>query len=221
MRINYNWLAKTLVVLSVGFILSGCFTTMLVKHTDTGRGTLNEWKSDTITGLSQAQDRDGNKGYVFVGNTFDYLLTEGTDNLVKLLNDPKIERRDIEVIGITKFIIKNGRKKFDGQLTLRYMWKSEDVKKTLNSYGFVCADDTCLLELSRLSGTVHRKNINRNYSQQLTFYHPFTIGFYEYKTRGASKGFSEVMTPVTLTLDVITSPLQILGLGIIVLAEEI
>lgn len=38
---------------------------------------------------------------------------------------------------------------------------------------------------------------------------------------GALKGFSEVLTPVTLTLDVITSPLQISGLGIMVVSEAI
>lgn len=44
----------------------------------------------------------------------------------------------------------------------------------------------------------------------LTFYHPFTVGFYEYKTSHIPEFVTNGLLPITITLDVVTSPLQIL-----------
>ena len=42
-------------------------------HTAKGSSGKYQSQSDTITGLSQAKDSNGTKGYVFVGESLDYL----------------------------------------------------------------------------------------------------------------------------------------------------
>lgn len=56
-----------------------------------------QWRSDTIKGLSLAEDNGGTKGYVFVGESLDYLLTTGGGEVVKMLNDPAIHGERITV----------------------------------------------------------------------------------------------------------------------------
>ncbi|ENV4731786.1 hypothetical protein ACFKFT_004351, partial [Escherichia coli] len=45
----------------------------------------------------------------------------------------------------------------------------------------------------------------------MAFYHPFKVRFYEYYSpRGIPDGVSAALLPVTVTLDIITAPLQFL-----------
>ncbi|AHA68292.1 Hypothetical protein Asd1617_05465 [Shigella dysenteriae 1617] len=48
-------------------------------------------------------------------------------------------------------------------------------------------------------------------SKVMAFYHPFKVRFYEYYSpRGIPDGVSAALLPVTVTLDIITAPLQFL-----------
>jgi len=214
MSVNYKWLAKVLVVPSLCLTLTGCFTMMLGINSEP-TSKLKQWKSDIITAVSLAQDNEGNKGYVFVGKTFDYLLTDGGDNVVKLLKDPRIDRHNLSVVDMTKFIIEGGKKQFNGDLTLKFQWKTEEAKQIAISYGFYCYGERCLHTLSGLKGTIHKKNKKQDYSQVLEFYHPFNVEFYAYKTSGIPRGVAKVLAPVAVTLDIVTSPLQLLGFSIV------
>ena len=60
---------------------------MLGSHTASRSSGKYQSQSDTITGLSQAKDSNGTKSYVFVGESLDYLITDGGDDIVKMLND--------------------------------------------------------------------------------------------------------------------------------------
>lgn len=214
MKINYSWLGKSLVVLSLSIMLSGCLSLVLLKNSNS-HTTKERWKSDSIIGLSAGKDNDGNEGYVFVGKTFDYLLTSGAESVVKLLQDPKIDRHNLQAVDIAEFIISGNKKKFEGVLTLKYTGETQDVKQVLTDYGFYCTEQSCTKKLDNLQGTIHKKNTKQDYSQVLTFYHPFTVGFYEYKTSGMQEGFTRALLPITMTLDVVTFPLQILALSVI------
>ncbi|MBB6976833.1 hypothetical protein HEN91_007550, partial [Escherichia coli] len=58
---------------------------------------------------------------------------------------------------------------------------------------------------------IHEKNKNMDYSKVMAFYHPFKVRFYEYYSpRGIPDGVSAALLPVTVTLDIITAPLQFL-----------
>ena len=178
MNANYARIIKTLLALSLSAMLSGCFSIVLAVNSKPGR-QLKEWKSDTVTGLSLAQDSAGTQGYVFVGKEFDYLLTSGVDNIVSLLKSPDIDRRDLQVSNVAKFIINNDKKQFTGELTLQYRWKTQEAKQTAIRYGFACSASLCLQKLSDLKGSVHKKNDQQDYSQALVFYHPFKVAFYQ------------------------------------------
>ncbi|MTH47833.1 YidX family protein [Intestinirhabdus alba] len=214
MNANYARIAKTVMVLLFSYMLSGCFSIMLAVNSKPGR-QLKEWKSDTVTGLSLAQDRAGTQGYVFIGKGFDYLLTSGVDSIVNLLKSPDIDRHDLQVSNVAKFIIDNDKKQFTGDLTLQYRWKTQEAKQTAIRYGFACSASLCLQKLSGLKGSVHQKNNQQDYSQALVFYHPFKVAFYQYKRTGMPAGVTNALIPVALTLDIVTSPVQLLGIGII------
>ncbi|MEH0703780.1 hypothetical protein HPO94_15325 [Citrobacter portucalensis] len=89
--------------------------------------TMEKWETDTVIGLSSGKDNDGNEGYVFVGKTFDYLITSGVESVVKLLQDPQIDRHNLQAVDIAKFIISDNKKVFKGVLTLKYTGETQDV----------------------------------------------------------------------------------------------
>ncbi|WP_407198319.1 YidX family protein [Citrobacter portucalensis] len=209
MNIKYSWLVKSLVVSSLSVMLSGCLSFMWLKAGDP-HTTMEKWETDTVIGLSSGKDNDGNEGYVFVGKTFDYLITSGAESVVKLLQDPQIDRHNLQAVDIAKFIISDNKKVFKGVLTLKYTGETQDVKQVLTGYGFDCSAHYCTKNLSKLQGTIHKKSTKQDYSQMLTFYHPFTVGFYEYKTSHIPEFVTNGLLPITITLDVVTSPLQIL-----------
>ncbi|MCU6681194.1 hypothetical protein M8320_04095 [Leclercia sp. H6W5] len=133
-----------------------------------------------------------------------------------MLQDPAFDRRNLEVVNPAKFIIRRSIKQFDGSLSLKYSPKSEEERKAAKAYGFACSKQTCSMPLYDLKGTIHQKNDKQDYSQILTFYHPFKLGFYEYKTSGLSQGVGKALLPFTITLDIVTSPLQLIAFSIIV-----
>lgn len=215
MKINFGGFVKTIVVTSACFALSGCLTLMLESNSGGRYTAKTTWSKDTITGLSLAQDSNGKKGYVFVGKEFDYLLSEGADNVVKLLKDPKINRKDLQVAGDAEFVLNSGKKKFSGSLILKYDWTTEEAKQAVEGYGFSCKEKHCLYRVSNLKGSIHQKNKQEDYSQVLAFNHPFNVGFYKYETSGMPKGVKTLLLPVTITLDIVTLPLQLLTLTVI------
>jgi len=135
--------------------------------------------------------------------------------VVNLLKEPKIDRHDLDVSNVAEFIIRSNKKQFNGELTLRYLWKTEEAKQLAINYGFSCSAERCLQTFSGLKGTIHKKNKKQDDSQVLKFYHPFNVEFYAYKTSGIPRGVAKVLAPVAVTLDIVTSPLQLLGFSIV------
>lgn len=209
MQASIHGVIKFIIISATAISLSGCLSYSVISNTSSGNTVQKEWRSDTITGLSLAADSNGTKGYVFVGESLDYLLTEGGEGVIKLLNDPEIKRQNIQVSGMTKFILSSGRKSFRGALTLNYIWDNVEEKERVARYGFICDTQKCTLALSNLKGTIHKKSRKADYSSMMAFYHPFKVGFYEYKSSGGiPQGLSTALLPVTVTLDIVTLPLQ-------------
>ena len=88
MKLNFKGFFKAAGLFPLALMLSGCISYALVSHTAKGSSGKYQSQSDTITGLSQAKDSNGTKGYVFVGESLDYLITDGADDIVKMLNNP-------------------------------------------------------------------------------------------------------------------------------------
>lgn len=142
---------------SLAFALTGCITWGLVSNT-ASRPHAEQWRSDTIKGLSLAEDSNGTKGYVFVGESLDYLLTTGGGEVVKMLNDPAIHGERITVSDNAKFILSSSNKKFSGAITLYYDWNNEEDKALATQYGFICDTRRCTWMLDGLKGSIHQKN---------------------------------------------------------------
>lgn len=95
---------------------------------------------------------------------------------------------------------------------MTYAWVDEKDKLAAVGYGFICADGAvnCTLSVMDLKGTIHQKNKEQSVTQQLSFYHPFTVEFYQYQRSMSGAKFGRVLLPVTLALDIVTMPLQLL-----------
>ncbi len=230
MKLNLKGFFKAASLCSLAFALTGCITWGLVSNTASrphaeqlqavhmpsngGQTRLRVYapmSSDTIKGLSLAEDSNGTKGYVFVGESLDYLLTTGSDEVVNMLNDPAIHGERITVSDNAKFILSSSNKNFSGAITLYYDWNNEEDKALATQYGFICDTRRCTWMLDGLKGSIHQKNKKADYSNVMVFHQPFTVGFYEYKaTDGVPHGLVNALLPVTLTLDIVTSPLQFL-----------
>ncbi|MEQ5393486.1 hypothetical protein ABN236_15565 [Proteus sp. fly-1013] len=194
-------------------ILSGCFSFGLLYTT--GRDPeyqKSNWGSDTIIALSLANDINGNTGWVFVGENFDYLLSSGVDNMVSMLKDPVIFRDRIIVEQQAQFVIDPKRKEFSGRMELNYHCTEEKDKMAIIKYGFSCNDNTkmCSILIQNLVGTIHKKNKEQDITYLMQFYHPFKVEFYQYKQNFFGPRSARVLLPVTLALDIVTSPLQYL-----------
>lgn len=109
MKLNFKGFFKAAGLCSLAFALTGCITWGLVSNT-ASRPHAEQWRSDTIKGLSLAEDSNGTKGYVFVGESLDYLLTTGGDEVVNMLNDPAIHGERITVSDNAKFILSSSNK---------------------------------------------------------------------------------------------------------------
>ena len=180
MKLNFKGFFKAAGLFPLALMLSGCISYALVSHTAKGSSGKYQSQSDTITGLSHAKDSNGTKGYVFVGESLDYLITDGADDIVKMLNDPALNRHNIQVADDARFVLNAGKKKFTGTISLYYYWNNEEEKALATHYGFACGVQHCTRSLENLKGTIHEKNKNMDYSKVMAFYHPFKVRFYEY-----------------------------------------
>lgn len=206
-------MVRLISILLISSMLSGCFSFGLLYTT--GRDPdyhKSNWGSDTIIALSLANDINGNTGWVFVGENFDYLLNSGGDNIVSMLKDPVIFRDKIIVEQQAQFIIDPKRKEFSGRMELNYRWTVEKDKIEITKYGFSCNDNTkmCSVLIQDLVGTIHKKNKEQDITYLMQFYHPFKVEFYQYKSNSFGAKTARVLLPVTLALDVVTLPLQYL-----------
>lgn len=187
----------------------------LSDHIDSKEGGITEYNSDTIVGFSAGVDSNSQQGWVFVGTSFDYMLTGGGDKIVAVLKSEYIDRHDFNIFDVGQFYISKDKKHFSGNIRLRYKinhdLNTDKTRDTLIANGFRCDDgskiEICETSLGNLQGSIHAKNKKQDNSQILTFYHPFTVTFY------ADNGLSaaRALYPITIVTDVVTSPLQLIG----------
>lgn len=213
---RYNIKLVTVRLIFISFVcsvLSGCLSFNLILATDHEAGyRKSDWGSDTITAFSLANDSNGDTGWVFVGEKFDYLLSKGGDNIVTILKDPVILKDKITVKKPTQFIIVPEKKEFSGKIQLHYRWTNNEDRFAILNYGFTCnyTSGICLLLIEDLVGTIHQKDKEQDRTHLMQFYHPFKVEFYQHKPNPFGPKTARVLLPVTLALDIVTSPLQYL-----------
>lgn len=121
--------------------LSACATTMLsntlpdeTSHTET-----NILAKDQILALGQAVQNQQQQGLVFVGRDFNYLMTEGNTELLKLLKTIPAEQRSL--INPTPLVLTmEDANHFSGFLKIQYNTRIEELspqqKVQLKALGF-------------------------------------------------------------------------------------
>lgn len=201
-----------LAIVSTG-LLSGCMTMMLDDSTQGISSTSKKWRSDEIRGLSLAENTNGEKGWVFIGRSFDYLLYKGGDEIINLLNNKNIHREQLSVDEHANFAIDTSKKNFTGLLKINYQAQNEDDKKQILEKGFSCIKNDCQRTYNGLEGTIHKKNVEQDPRKIMKFYHPFTVEFVKYQY--SSNQGKWILAPFTVALDVVTAPLQLLAFSII------
>ncbi|MCZ5703520.1 hypothetical protein O5462_06935 [Escherichia coli] len=210
MKLNFKGFFKAAGLCSLAFALTGCITwdwfpILQAVHMPSNGG---QTRLRVYRWLKTVTVR---KAMFLLVNRWTILLTTGGGEVVKMLNDPAIHGERITVSDNAKFILSSSNKKFSGAITLYYDWNNEEDKALATQYGFICDTRRCTWMLDGLKGSIHQKNKKADYSNVMVFHQPFTVGFYEYKaTDGVPRGLVNALLPVTLTLDIVTSPLQFL-----------
>lgn len=214
-------LTRTIVWGALIFMLSGCGTVMLHEKIDSEEHNSHQFSTDKIIGLSLAQDSNSQKGWVFIGEHFDYLLTSGGDDIAAIINSEELDRHNLTVTYAGHFAISGNKKTFTGEIPLNYHYHTGDdakkVREILTAKGFTCYDNKgtdgdCTSFLQNLKGSIHAKNKNQDNSKILMFYKPFEVGFYTSSGISASR----LLYPVTVAVDAVTLPLQLIGVVVVV-----
>lgn len=135
----YKILSLFLVTSCLG--LSGCATTLLdqtfpKESTQTTSITL---KQDQIIALGQAVQNQTEQGLVFIGKDFNYLMTDGSAQLLTLLNAIPAEQRSLTSPSPLVLTMEDPNH-FNGVLQIRYNTRMVDLdqkqKVLLKSLGF-------------------------------------------------------------------------------------
>ncbi|MGR7195821.1 hypothetical protein ACU63M_06745 [Klebsiella aerogenes] len=195
----------------------GCATRALNNQIQSKESGRTEYNSDKIVGLALGKDSSHQQGWVFIGEHFDYLLTSGGEGIVAMLKSKDIDRQLIEIRNVGQFYISKDHLSFSGNIHLNYNKRdiNAKTKQVLEDNGFTCYGDNssygpCYAYIGNLKGSIHKKNKAQNNADILFFHKPFTVTFY------ADNGLSgaRALYPVTIAIDVVTSPLQLLGTAI-------
>lgn len=123
------------------FVLGGCATALLDSTfpKETTHTQAINLQSDQIIALGQAVQNQKEQGLVFIGQDFNYLMTDGSTELLKLLKAIPVEQRSIT--SPTPLVLTmDDANHFRGVLQIRYNTAMVDLKQTqkdlLKSLGF-------------------------------------------------------------------------------------
>ncbi|WP_336220381.1 hypothetical protein [Citrobacter amalonaticus] len=219
-NVNVN-VCRFLFLLLLTLNLSGCLTYSLHEMIGDGKRQHTTYSNDEIVGFSKGIDSNKKEGWVFIGRNFDYLLSSGGESIISILNDDTIDKKNLTASAGGSFAITENGSSFTGNIYVEYQSATpiiDTVRNSLKNYGFHCyADNAC--ELVRfLSGNIHKKNTQQDNSKILIFHQPVKIEFYKTKMSISPAAAGVILYPATIAADVITSPLQLIGLPLVGIA---
>ncbi|MEX5411781.1 hypothetical protein [Atlantibacter hermannii] len=209
---------KLLLLFVLCSFLSGCLTSALSKKIGDGKDISLSYSNDDIVGFSKGVDNNKKEGWVFIGKNFDYLLASGGDVIVDILSDDDIDKKYLTAQGSEKFVISNDGRSFTGNISIYYKSENlnDDVRRSLRRHGFNCfTSNKCELAVRFLSGRIHNKNPHQDINKVLMFHNPVHIEFYKETTTTSPAVAGAVLYPVTIAADIVTSPLQLIGVPVV------
>lgn len=214
MRINKISTASILFITSL--FLGGCNTNELKNSIHDEESYNYSFSSDKIIGLSAGISHEDQKGWVFIGEHFDYLVTTGVNGIVTLLKNKNVDTSRITISPPPKFIITDDND-FTGEMTLTYDYPEHDqaLKLALISSGFNCDDNArhlqCWSDILHLKGSIHNKNKTEDAGKIIYFHKPFAVTFYKKSGYSAKRA----LYPVAIAADIVTFPIQLIGVAIL------
>lgn len=215
MRLNKISTASILFITSL--FLGGCNTSGLNDSINNEESHNYAFSSDKIIGLSAGISHEDQKGWVFIGEHFDYLVTTGVNGIVTLLKNKNIDTSRITISSPPNFIIDDDNE-FTGEMTITYDYPEHDqaLKLALISSGFNCDVDAmrlhCWSKILRLKGSIHNKNKSEDTGKIIYFHNPFTVTFYKNSGYSAKRA----LFPVAIAADIVTFPIQLIGVAIFI-----
>ncbi|MCJ0830004.1 hypothetical protein MN869_16295 [Acinetobacter sp. NIPH1876] len=131
---------KTFSLLVLTMTLSGCATSLLstALPNESSQVQTTTLKTDQILALGQAIQNEKSQGLIFIGQDFNYLMTDGSTELLKLLHAIPAEQRSFHPSPLV--LTMDDPNHFRGVLKMRYHTRMVDLnskqKELLKSLGF-------------------------------------------------------------------------------------
>lgn len=211
-------LFSTLLVV-VCLTLSACATTLLSEALpdETTRTEKIILAKDQIIALGQAVQNQQEQGFVFVGKDYNYLMTDGSSNLLNIIKSIPAEQRNLKTPSPLVLEMDDSTH-FHGEITIRYNIPTyqidEKQKELLNTLGF--KNQFMAMEnqkqvfypftIIRFKGKIYQKADNQKIQQQLPT--PYPVALQQKDEITKKHPFKRVtrmaLYPLAMTFDVIT-----------------
>lgn len=210
---RFIFFARRALVIITLFFLLGCESNKLSKEIrDEAKGG-DLYSSDSIKTVSMTPVGGGKYGWVFNGIHFDYSLSSGVDEFLRLIVSGKLDKTHIEMNNSGVFILSRNKKSFAGVVDFTYHYYNEEERKLIwsvtrnpneNCHWNYDKSGVCNISLTELRGTIHQKSIVP--TDAFKFNHAFNVNFY---TEG-SPSFKQEAYPVKIAKNVVMAPLYVL-----------
>ena len=208
----------TICILATCFSLTGCATSMLstVFPNETTEVKTTILKTDQIIAVGQAVQDQQEHGFIFIGQDYNYLMTDGSSNLINIIKAIPAEQRTLKTPS-PLILEMDDSTHFHGEITIRYNMPTskidEQQKEVLNKLGF--KNQFMAIEnqqqvfypftIIRFKGKIYQKADNQKIQQQLPA--PVSIALQQKDEITKKHPFKHVtrmaLYPLAMTFDVI------------------
>ncbi|ADI89174.1 putative signal peptide-containing protein [Acinetobacter oleivorans DR1] len=174
-------------------------------------------KTDQIIALGQAVKNEQEQGLVFIGQDYNYLMNDGSSNLLNIIKSIPAEQRTIKTPSPLVLEMDDSTH-FHGEITIRYniptSQMDEKQKELLKTLGF--KNQFMAIEnqqqvfypftIIRFKGKIYQKAENQKIQQQLSV--PYPVALQQKDEITKKHPFKRVtrmaLYPLAMTFDVIT-----------------
>ncbi|WP_151988694.1 hypothetical protein [Acinetobacter oleivorans] len=206
-------------ILTICLGLTGCATNILstALPNETTEIKTTTLKTDQIIALGQAVKNDQEQGFVFIGQDYNYLMTEGSSNLLNIIKSIPAEQRTIKTPSPLVLEMDDSTH-FHGEITIRYNIptskmdeKQKELLKTLgfkNQFMAMKNQQQVFYPFTiiRFKGKIYQKAENQKIKQQLAA--PYPVALQQKDEITKKHPFKRVtrmaLYPLAMTFDVIT-----------------
>lgn len=213
----YKLFSASILTISLG--LTGCATSMLstALPNETTEVKTTILKNDQIIALGQAVKNEQEYGFIFVGKDYNYLMTDGSSNLLNIIKNIPAEQRTLKTPPPLVLEMDDSTH-FHGEITIRYNIptskideKQKELLKTLGLKNqFMAMENQQKVfypfTIIRFKGKIYQKVDNQKIQQQLPT--PYSIVLQQKDETTKKHPFKRVtrmaLYPLAMTFDVIT-----------------